>query len=187
LENIVLEIAKRSDIPGVLELQELYLVSNLSEKEKEAGFVTTPFTIPLLETVILDKGLFIIKNNEKIIGYCFAASWKFFCQWPIFEYMISFFPKYKFRDFEVTTSTSFQYGPVCIHKDFRGKDLLKKLFEFMRIHMMEKYPLAVTFINKINVPSTKAHVEKLNWTIIDEFQFNNNNYIVLAYDMNVSV
>ncbi len=187
LENIVLEIAKNSDIDGILELQELYLVSNLTEEEKIAGFVTTPFTVPLLKYVICQNGIFIAKLNDKIIGYAFAASWEFFSRYPIFEYMISLFTRFQFRDFDLKTTNSFQYGPVCIHKEYRGQGLIKILFEFMRIHTLEKYPLAVTFINKINIPSTKAHVEKLKWTIIDEFSFNNNNYIVLAYDMNIAV
>ena len=187
LENVILEIAKTSDILGILDLQELYLVSNLSEEEKVAGFVTTPFTIPLLEYVISQNGIFIAKLNDKIIGYAFAASWDFFSQYPIFEYMISLFPRYKFRDFELSTTNSFQYGPVCIHKNYRGQGLIKFLFEFMRIHTLKKYSLSVTFINKINIPSTKAHVEKLKWTIIDEFSFNNNEYIVLAYDMKIAI
>jgi hypothetical protein len=41
IENIKLVVAQLIDINGILALQELYLVSNLSDKEKEAGFVTT--------------------------------------------------------------------------------------------------------------------------------------------------
>lgn len=187
LENVVLEIAKTSDIIGILELQELYLVSNLSDEEKVAGFVTTPFNEELLEYVISQKGIFIAKLYNKIIAYAFAASWDFFARYPIFEYMITLFPRFEFRNLELNTTNSFQYGPVCIHKDYRGQGLIKILFEFMRINTLEKYPLSVTFINKINIPSTKAHVEKLKWTIIDEFSFNNNEYIVLAYDMKIPV
>jgi hypothetical protein len=36
-------------------------------------------------------------------------------------------------------------------------------------------------------PSTKAHTNKLKWTIIADFQFNNNNYYILAYDMSQRV
>ena len=35
--------------------------------------------------------------------------------------------------------------------------------------------------------SEKAHTKKLGWEIIDEFEFNENNYIGLALDMEVSV
>jgi hypothetical protein len=50
--------------------------------------------------------------------------------------------------------------------------------------MLKKYPLALTFINKSNLPSIKAHTDKLHWSIIADFQFNNNSYDILAYDMN---
>ncbi|MBF2709511.1 GNAT family acetyltransferase [Flavobacterium soyangense] len=185
LENINLEIAKLNDIEGVLDLQKLYLVSNLSEEEKKSGFVTTPFSVEQLTYVINNEGLFIAKDNNKVIAYIFAESWDFFSQYPIFEYMISLFPKLEFLDFEINSTTSFQYGPICIDKKYRGKGLINLLFEFMRIHVVKKYTLSLTFINKTNIPSYRAHTEKLKWTDIGEFQFNDNNYYILAYNMNM--
>lgn len=186
-ESVKFETATISDIDGVLALQELYLVANLSEEEKASGFVTTPFTIQQLTEVIHENNLFIAKENEKIVAYIFAGSWDFFKQWPIFNHMTSLFSDLTFLDFEITTTNSFQYGPICIHKEYRGKGLITPLFEFMRTHMLHKYPLALTFINKINIPSTKAHTEKLKWAIIGDFQFNNNEYLILAYDMTQTV
>ncbi|RTZ02801.1 GNAT family acetyltransferase [Flavobacterium sp. RSP49] len=186
-ESIQFETAKMSDIDDVLVLQELYLVVNLSEEEKISGFVTTPFSILQLTEVIQKSELFIAKKNNKIIAYIFAGSWEFFQQWPIFNYMSSLFPELHFLDFKITTTNSFQYGPICIHKEYRGRGLIKPLFEFMRIHMAQKYALGLTFINKINIPSMKAHTKKLKWTIIGDFQFNNNDYSILAYNMNQPV
>lgn len=187
IENIQFEVATLNDIDGILALQELYLVSNLSEEEKESGFVTTPFTVAQLTEVIKQEGLFIAKDKSKIIAYIFGASWDYFSQWPIFNHMTALFPSLKFEDFEITTTNSFQYGPICIDKKYRGKGLINLFFEFMRIQMLKRYPLSVTFINKTNKPSKKAHTEKLQWTIIGDFQFNNNNYYILAYDMNKAV
>ena len=185
-KDIKLQVAKLEDIEGVLALQELYLVSNLSEEEKKSGFVTTPFSAKQLTSVINNEGLFIAKDDHKIIAYIFAESWEFFSQYPIFEYMIGLFPKLEFLDFEINSITSFQYGPVCIYKKYRGQGLITVLFEFMRIHIVKKYSLSLTFINKTNIPSLKAHTEKLKWTIISDFQFNNNDYFILGYDMNVT-
>ncbi len=182
-QNLPLAVANLEDIEGVLALQELYLVSNLSEEEKKFGFVTTPFTIEQLTEVINQGGLFLAKDGDRIIAYIFAAGWDFFSQWPIFSYMITLFPDLNFSNFDINTTNSFQYGPICIDKKYRGQGLINKLFEFMRIHMLKKYPLSLTFINKTNIPSTKAHTEKLQWTIISDFEFNNNNYYILAYDM----
>ncbi len=69
IENIQFEIAKNTDIEGVLTLQDLYLVSNMTEEEKSSGFVTTPFSVEQLQEVISQEGLFIAKDNHKIIAY----------------------------------------------------------------------------------------------------------------------
>ncbi|SHG29029.1 hypothetical protein SAMN05444396_107135 [Flavobacterium segetis] len=183
IENIVFKTASINDIDGVLALQDLYLVSNLSDQEKTAGFVTTPFTIAQLTEVIENKNLFLAIDNQKIIAYIFTGSWNFFSQWPIFNHMISLLPGLHFLDFKFTTSNSFQYGPICIDKNYRSQGLITPFFEFMRGHMGPKYPLSLTFINKINIPSTRAHTSKLNWSIIGDFKFNSNEYLILAYDM----
>jgi len=184
IENLALEIATLEDIDSILCLQELYLISNLSEDEKKSGFVTTAFTIEQLTEVITSRGLFVATDNRKVIAYIFAANWAFFDQWLIFKHMCTLFPNFSFQTFnDITTTNSFQYGPICIHADYRGKGLIRPLFELMRSNMVEKYALALTFINKKNIPSLKAHTEKLNWTIISDFQFNNNEYFILAYDM----
>lgn len=176
-------IATLDDIPSVLSLQDKYLVTRLSEEEKKEGFVTTPFTVAQLQFVIANEGLFLAKNKGETVAYIFGASWDFFKQWPIFEYMTTLFPYLHFKNFDITTHNSFQYGPICIDKKFRGSGVILPFFEFMRVHMKDKYPLGITFINKINIPSFKAHTKKLQWEVIDEFYFNENTYYVLAYEM----
>lgn len=187
LNDIRLQIAEIADITGVLKLQERYLVANLTEQEKSGGFVTTPFTVAQLTDVIDQKGLFLAKHHDEIIAYCFAASWQYFEQWPIFAHMIALFPDWSFQNEVITVDNSFQYGPICIDIPWRGKGIINVLVEFMRQNMVERYPIAVTFINKINVPSFKAHTEKLDWKVIAEFGFNQNSYFVLALEMNVVV
>ena len=177
-----------ADVEGILALQELYLYRNLSDEERKEGFVTTPFTIPQLEEVIQERGLFVAENDDsKIVAYAFGASWKYFEQWEIFNYMVSRFPKLSFDGREITIENSFQYGPVCIDKKYRGTGLLKLIFEEMRLELLKRYPISITFINKINPVSENAHTKKLGWKIIDEFEFNNNQYIGLAFDMKKSV
>ncbi|MFT4740847.1 MAG: hypothetical protein ACI9XJ_002469 [Marivirga sp.] len=180
--------ANKHDIVGVLSLQEKNLYSNLNEDERENGFVTTPFTVNQIKEIIQQNGLFIaINEHQIIIAYVFAGSWEYFKQWDIFNFMVSRFSQYSLNKQEITTENSFQYGPVCIDKNYRGNGLLNLIFEEMRIEFHKKYPLSVTFINKVNAISEKAHTKKLGWEIIDQFTFNNNTYIGLAFDMKNSV
>jgi hypothetical protein len=101
--------------------------------------------------------------------------------------MLSRFPNLSFQEKEITSTNSFQYGPVCIAFEYRGTGLLNLIFEEMRLEFSKKYPISVTFINKVNIISEKAHTKKLGWEIIDEFEFNDNTYIGLALDMHQSV
>lgn len=185
-DTIQFEVAKNRDIEGVIALQDIYLVSNMTEEEKASGFVTTPFSVEQLQEVIHQEGLFVAKDNNKIIAYIFAASWEYFSQWPIFNHMTPLLPELSFKDFSLTAINTFQYGPICIDKKYRGQGLINPFFDFMRIHLMKRFRVNITFINKTNIPSQKAHIEKLKWNVVGDFQFNNNNYFILAYDMNQS-
>ena len=177
-----------NDIVGVLALQEKYLYKNLTVSERKNGFVTTPFTTDQIAQIIQQNGLFIAENeHQSIIAYVFAGSWEYFGQWEIFKFMVSRFPTLSFKQTKITTANSFQYGPVCIDETYRGTGLLSSIFEEMRIEFQKNYPFAVTFINRINLVSTKAHTKKLGWEIIDEFNFNDYQYIGLAFEMNNSV
>jgi hypothetical protein len=185
--NFKITKCTNDDIEAVIDLQSKYLISNLTDDEKKEGFVTTAFTIKQIENIIAEDGLFIAKHEGKIVAYVYAGSWNYFSQWAIFPFMVNRFKDLEYKHFKINTSNSFQYGPICIDKTFRGTGLLKDIFEYMRLTLMDKYPVSVTFINKINDRSVKAHINKLKWTLIDEFEFNNNNFLMLAFDMNESV
>lgn len=178
-----LEIAKISDIEEVLELHYRYQVNSINEDDKKDGFITTAFTKEELTQLIeKENGLFIVKKDEKIVAYCMCASWHFWMQWPMFVHMEKDLKNLKFLGQTLDVNNSYQYGPVCVDKSVRGSGVLEKLFDFAREEMNKKYPILVTFINKINPRSYEAHTRKLGLEVIQEFEFNNNNYYELVYD-----
>ena len=179
--------ANFDDIDGVLQLQERNLLRNIPLEKQSSGFVTTPFSQKQLNSVIQENGLFVVKQGENIVGYAFAASWDYFSQWAIFPYMVSRFPNLTYDNQVLTKEKTFQYGPICIDEMLRGTGLFQQLFETMRLGMSAAYPIGVTFINKINHRSFKAHTQKLKMTVIDEFSFNGNNYFGLAFNTNKSI
>ncbi len=74
--------------------------------------------------------------------------------------MIEDLPNTKYLGQVLSTENSYQYGPICIHKDYRGTDVLPNLFEFSRLQMKDRYPIMITFINHINPRSYNAHTKK---------------------------
>lgn len=176
--------ATLSDIPAINELQKKYHVLTISDEDKPDGFVTTLFTDEQFKELIeKENGLAIALDGDKVVGYAMAASWEYWSAWPLFEYMIKDLPSTKYLGHVLSTENSYQYGPICIHKAYRGSEVLPNLFEFSRSQMEKKYPIMITFINQINPRSYKAHTEKLGLEVIKSFEFNNNQYYELGYDM----
>jgi hypothetical protein len=46
--------------------------------------------------------------------------------------------------------------------------------------MAHRYPIMVTFINKINPRSHAAHTRKLGMEVVQEFEYNQNHYYELV-------
>lgn len=176
-----------NDINGIIALQKANLYENLSDAERKNGFVTTAFSEAQLTKLISRRGIFIAEENGGIVGYAMAGAWDFWSMWPIFPYMVSRLGSLTFQGGPVAPEKSFQYGPICISSTHRGAGLFPMLFEEMRLELAARYPIGVTFINRINERSIAAHKRKLGLSLIDEFEFSGRNYYALAFDTSVSV
>ena len=178
-----LKIAQLCDIEATLKLHAKYQIDTIKEADKKDGFVTTAFTKEELTDLIeKEQGLFIAKEGEEVLAYVMAASWEFWSQWAMFEHMIKDLSNLHFLGKTLSVENSYQYGPICIDKKVRGTALLKEIFDFSRVHMHKRFPILVTFVNKINPRSFEAHKRKLGLEVIQEFEFNKNHYYEMVYD-----
>lgn len=178
-----LYVAQLDDINEVLELHYRYQINSINEEDKKDGFITTPFTKEELTKLINEEqGLFIVRVEKKVVAYVMCASWHYWSVWPMFVHMMKDLPKLQYLGQTLSVDNSYQYGPVCVDKSVRGSGVLEALFEYAREQMAKKYPILVTFINKINPRSFEAHTRKLKLEVIQEFEFNNNQYYELVYD-----
>jgi len=178
-----LKIATLDDIDGILKLHNMYQVDHIKEEDKKDGFVTTAFSVEELQDIITqEQGIFVAIIDDEIVAYVMSASWQFWSKWPMFAFMIKDLPNLEYLGKKLTVDNSYQYGPVCVNKKVRGTGVLEKLFDFALESMSKRYEILVTFINKINPRSFEAHTRKMGLEVIQEFEFNNNNYYELVYD-----
>ena len=182
------KIAQIKDIEKVLELHSKYQIDSIKQEDKKDGFITTAFTKEqMVDLITLEQGLFIAIENNKIVAYVMSASWNFWSRWPMFAFMMEDLPNLEYLGQKLTVQNSYQYGPVCVDIEYRGSGVLEKIFDFARENMAKRFPILVTFINKINSRSYEAHTKKLKLEVIKEFTYNNNNYYELVYDTSKSL
>lgn len=179
--TIELQVATTDNIAEVLALHYRYQVDSIAAEDKADGFITTAFTAEqLTELIENEQGLFIALKDGAIVAYAMAASWQFWSIWPMFAHMVKGLPALSYQGQTLSAHNSYQYGPVCVDKRVRGEGVFEAIFEFALQNMSRRYPILVTFINKINPRSYAAHVNKVGLEVIQEFEFNNNQYFELV-------
>jgi GNAT superfamily N-acetyltransferase len=182
LAHPVVRRGTTADIAGVLALQSRYLYTNLTEAERLQGFVTTPFTTEQIERVIAEEqGLYVADWAGTIVGYAYGASWDYWSAWEMFRYMISRLPVYQFQGQALTVANTYQYGPICVDAQLRGHGVAEGLFAAVRAGFGGRYPIGLTFINKVNELSLAFHTRKLGLEIVDDFSFNGKHYFALGF------
>ncbi len=178
--NCSYRYATIDDIEKVMKLHYKYQVDSIAVEDKIDGFVTTPFTAAELKELVQEQGLFVADLNGDIVAYVMAASWQYWSKWAMFEFMISNLDGKTYKNIELNTNNSYQYGPVCVDKLVRGSGVFEGVFAFALQEMSKKYDVLVTFVNKINPRSFAAHTKKVHLDVISEFEFNGNHYDEMA-------
>ncbi|MDX5626651.1 MULTISPECIES: GNAT family acetyltransferase [unclassified Brenneria] len=180
-----LAVANITDIDAIMTLHKKYHVHSIKEDDKTDGFVTTLLTKEQIISLIEDEqGAFVAKEDGKVVAFVFAASWAYWSAWPFFQYMIGRLGEVTYNDEILSTENSYQYGPICIDKAYRGSGLLNIIFDFALKEMSKKFPYLVTFVNQTNGRSYTAHAQKLALDVLLEFEFNQNQYYFMVCKTN---
>lgn len=172
--------ANPSDIQAISRLQNANLYDDIAAQERAGGFITTPFSIAQVQTLMNAGGAFVAQDGEELVAYALAGSWDFYAQWPIFPFMTARVAGKMWSGIALNPENTFQYGPVCIARHRRGQNILSPLFEEMRRSFTPRFPVGLTFINRQNARSLAAH-RKLGLEIVDEFSFGERPYFTLAF------
>lgn len=179
--SIEYRTARTDEIDEILTLHFRYQANTIDEEDKKDGFISTAFDHEhLMELIEAENGIFIALKDKKIVAYAMAASWEFWARWPMFAQMMQQLPQLEYQGQRLTTDNSYHYGPVCVDKSVRGSGVFETVFNYSLAQMAMRYPILVTFINKVNPRSYSAHTGKVGLDVIQEFEFNNHQYYELA-------
>ena len=180
--NFSIELATPAYFDALLNLHALNHATRIAPDARADGFLTIDIARRDLELLHQMRSVWIARNdeNDELAGYVLAAPWDFYARWPLFRTQTDRFPL-AFGDAQLTIENSFQYGPVCVAREFRGRGLLAQLLNAVKARYRENYDFGATFINVANVASMAAH-RKIGLQTVDEWQANGNNYETLAFE-----
>ena len=170
--------ATSADFEGILRLQHQYLITSLQEEDLSQGFLSMKFTREQLHKVNGELGIFIALHDKEVIGYLMAESIEFAIGSPLIAHLLKRLNKILSDD---VPCCMFVYGPVCIDKHFRGKGVLDGMFNLMLQTLKGQYEVGIAFVSALNPRSFKAHHDKLGMKLVDEFEFNEQQFKTLMF------
>ncbi len=170
-----------ADLPSVLALQEANLFANLTEEQRQDGFLSAAFTEHQFQQMAREVAVFVADDGDEICAYLCASSVAFNRQFPLLAAMIATFDRIDFLGRTLTSQRTFICGPVCVARSHRGRGLLRGLYDALRRETAGRYDAGVGFVAKDNRRSLAAHTDGLGMTIAGDFAFSGKQYWTLAF------
>lgn len=184
MTNIIFRRALVDDYPNIIALHRKNLFSNLSELERQNGFLSIDFKDDSQLAAINEDLAVIVAMQEKVVvGYVCATSQEYSQQIPLLKYMMSLYPETMFKGQLLSNYRSFLYGPVCVAAAYRGTGILQGLFQALLAQVATRYNAGVAFLAKDNPRSFRAHTQKLGMELLREFEFNGKSYFILGFNV----
>jgi predicted GNAT superfamily acetyltransferase len=173
--------ATGTDYDQILELQAANYIAHLSDDERRQGFLSAQFTPEQTVRIAEDLGTMVAVVDGRVVGFLCAFRKEFSTGSPVIAEMLRSYDRLSFEGRSLSAYRSYIYGPVCIAREYRGRGLLRSLYEAQKKDLAGQFDIGVAFVSRSNPHSLSAHVGGLGMSEAGDFAANNNTYVTLAF------
>ena len=171
-----------TDIIPILQIQNENLRDNLAPDQLKDGYLSIAFSENDFREFNRDLGVIVTKAQGQVIGYCCVSSAVFNAKFSILDQIVANLSSYSVpgAQQQPAEATTCFYGPACIAKPYRGRNILTHLFSHgVNISGDAGFSFCFSFISSENQRSLKAHL-KLPFHKVGSVVYLGNEYIVIA-------
>jgi predicted GNAT superfamily acetyltransferase len=169
------------DYAAILDLQSANYIANLSAHEREQGFLSAQFTLEQTAQIAEDLGTIVAVIDDQIVGFVCASRNESETGSPVIAKMLESYDRMIFEGRALKSFRSYIYGPVCLARDFRGRGLLRGLYQAQKKDLAGQFEIGVAFVSRSNPHSLETHVKGLGMTEVGDFECRGNIYVTLAF------
>jgi len=181
LSESVFRRAVPEDYPAILRLQSNNFIENLSESERKEGFLSAQFTLEQTAAIAEDLRSMVAVVDHELAGFLCAFRREFDTGSPVIAKMLDSYDRVTFEGKPLSSVNSYIYGPVCIARQYRGRGLLRGLYEAQKNDLAGRFEVGVAFVSRSNAHSLRAHVDGLGMIEVGDFELKGNIYVILAF------
>lgn len=167
----------------IVDLQRRYHASALSpDAQRREGFVFAEHSVPLLRRMSAELPQAIAVSNDVVVGYCLALSLSLRDELPSLAPMFDQFDRCAYHGRPLSDFRCFVGGQVCVDRAYRGRGLLARLYEQIRLSAPGPHDLCVTEIAVRNRVSVRAH-ERMGFEAISTYSDGSEAWVIVAWDL----
>lgn len=171
------------DLEGILALQQRYLARAVSQQQQALeGFVFAEHTLPILKRMAAQSPQAIAVADGRVVGYCLSMPLSLQDELPSLRPMFDQFGSCFYRQRPLCDYRFIVGGQVCVDRPYRGKGLLARLYEQLRLSLPFPCDLCVTEIATRNVVSVRAH-QKMGFESVATYSDDQEEWVIVAWDL----
>jgi RimJ/RimL family protein N-acetyltransferase len=180
------------DLQRILKLQADNHLDSLSSAEMESqGFVSAKHDIETLKIMqtpfphVIAKATIDGTNTRKdiVVGYTLAMLQSHEPLIPMAKGICARINAAEYRGMSMRSWNYCIMGQVCIHKEYRGKGVFRRLYEQTKAVMSPHFDCIVSAISTKNQRSLRAHA-KIGFETICEFRSAGQDWEIVVWDWN---
>ncbi len=182
--EITFETASTGEqLEQILALQRANLFSGLSEeKQAKEGFVFAEHTLALLKRFAEELPQVIAVSEGRVVGYNLGMPVSMRESMPSLVPMFEEFERCEYRGRPLADYRYMVGGQVCVASDFRGHNLLSRLYHETRDRLPPGYQLCVTEVAARNSRGLHAH-QKMGFEVVSTYRDEKELWKVVVWDL----
>lgn len=151
-------VQTEEELKGIHSLLESNLAINVpDEVEDKEGFLTVAYSHADLKRMHETDPAIIAKDMGQVIAYVLALNPVIKADFPILIPLLELFDNIIYEGRAVSTYNYLIIGQACIHKNYRGKGVFKKIYAAYNARYRDKFDFAISEIATRNKRSMNAH------------------------------
>src|SRR5262245_5974733 len=175
-----IRLAAQADLPALRELLESLYIDNLSEEERAQGFLSVRFTVEDLVRMVAEAGIAIAADGPQVVGAVCSSPWRP-GQWGgVLGAMSRKIEVTSLEGRPLTSRRLIVFGPAAMSPRYRGRHVLRELYESLCRHVAGRWDMGVVFVSHAN-PHSMRSCEAFGMKHIADFKNEGRSYALLVF------
>lgn len=151
-------VETEQELIGLKQLQTNNLRRLIGEEEAmKEGFVTSEYSLELLQKMHAVYPSIIVKEGEEVVAYTIVTNKSVYGEHPEVDHLFNTLDATVYNDKYLKEVPYILVGQVCVGKTHRGQGWVPKMYEFYKSIHAKNYTYLVTDISQANKRSIRMH------------------------------